>query len=328
MAVALAASAACEEGLSNTPPMLFQGQGVSGPLDAAVPDGGPIVVLAAGIATPSSIALDSSNVYWTDEVGAVWSVPRSGGATTLLTTGQASPLGLVVDGNGYWVTGGTARGGGSVVAFRFATGTSTTLATGPGNAYSVAATPSSIFWLAQGAAGTGVDLAQVGLDGGAPAPLAALTGPAAGGGLAIDAETAYFGVGTRAGGGALFSVPLAGGPPATLWTSAAGQPTDVVLGAGAVYFLVPAASPQGAIWSVAPGAGPAALVSGLDAPAHLAIDDTSAYWTSPGDGQVYSVPLTGGTPAVVAADLVAPLALAVDDAIYVTTVDGVLKLAK
>jgi hypothetical protein len=331
LGLGLVASLACETIDSNRPPMLLQGSTiVDASTDAWVagPDAGSVSVLAAGIATPSSIALDSSHVYWTDRVGAVWSVPRAGGATTLLTTGQAQPLGLVVDGNGYWLSGNGTKAGGSVVTFSFATGLATTLVSGQGGSYAVAAAPARVFWTAQSPTGTAVDIDEVQADGGAPAQLASVTGAIAGGGLAIDVDTAYFAVSLQGGSGAIASVPLAGGPPVTVWTSAAGKPSDVVLGPGAVYWLVPTATPLGAIWTVSAGGTPSPLVAGLDAPGHLAVDDANAYWTSPGEGQIFAVPLTGGAPVSLAGNLATPLALAVDDAIYFTTIDSVLKLTK
>jgi len=202
-----------------------------------------------------------------------------------------------------------------------------TLVSGLVNPYNVAAAPSFVFWTAQNAAGTGVGLDEVQVDGGAPLQLGLVSGAVAAGGLAIDAQTAYVAVSTPGGGGAIESVPLAGGPTATVWATSAGAPTDIALGAGAVYWLVPAASPLGAVWSEAGSGPPAPLVSGLDSPAHLAVDAANAYWTSPGDGAIYWMPLAGGTPVVLASNLVTPLALVVDDAVYFTTIDGVIKLS-
>jgi hypothetical protein len=321
---------ACEPVTADRPPLLLQGNLVDASAGDAWmpgPDAGTVSVLASGVATPSSIALDSSNVYWTDRVGAVWSVPRTGGSTTLLTTGQSSPLGIVVAGNGYWVSG-NSQGGGSVVTFSFATGTASTLVSGLEGFYGVAAAPDDVFWTARSATGTAVELDHVGVDGGGPARLASVAGAVSAGGLAIDVETAYFAVSFPGGGGAVASVPLGGGPPAMVWTTVSGQPSDVALGSGGIYWLIPTATPLGAVWAMTPGGAPAPLVSGLDSPGHLGVDDVNAYWTSPGEGDIYAVPLAGGSPVVLAGNLYSPLALVVDDAIYFTTIDSVLKLTK
>jgi hypothetical protein len=329
-AAALDASFACEPVTSDRPPLLLEGNVIDGGApDAWVPpaDAGVVSVLAAGVATPTSIALDAVNVYWTDRVGGVWSVPRTGGATSLLTVGQASAVGLVVDGNGYWLASG-AKGGGSVVSYSFASGTASTLVTGVAGFYGVAASPAEVFWTAESATGPGVELDEVQVDGGALETLAMVPGAVGGGGLALDVDAAYFAVSLPNGGGSIVRAPLSGGPPVTVWSTVSGSPSDVALGAGAVYWLIPTAMPFGAVWSVSSAAAAAPLIDGLDSPGHLAVDDANAYWTSPGEGQIVSIPLTGGAPVVLAGNLESPLALVVDDAIYFTTVDGVLRLSK
>lgn len=333
IAIAVAASAACKEGPSELPPLLAQGgSNVDAGADVWTPgpDAGTVVVLASGVATPTSIALDASNVYWTDNAGAVWSVPRGGGPTTLITTGQASPLGIVVNGNGYWLAGNSATSEGSVVAFDFTSGLATSIASGLAGSYGLVASPSYVFWTARNASSTGVSLQELALgsDAGVPVELATVTGGGSAGGLAVDADFAYFAVSMTGGGGAVAKVPLTGGPPATVWTTPTGEPTDLVLGAGAIYWLVPAATPLGEVWSAPSGGTPAVLAAGLNGPGHLAVDGTNAYWTSPGEGEIDSIPLVpGGNAAVLAGALATPMALVVDDALYFTTVDGISKLS-
>jgi hypothetical protein len=324
----LLAWSACEESASDMPPMLLNGGSIVDvdASDAAVlgPDGGTLTILAPGVATPTSIALDPVYVYWTDNVGGVWCVPRAGGTPTVLTTGQGSPAALVFEGNGYWLSGSQS---GSLVTFDLSTWTASTLVGGLSFPFNLAAAPSSVFWTAQATSGSGVTLEEAPLDGGAPHQLAMASGAVSGGGLAIDAETAYFAVSSATGGGAIGSVPLAGGPPVTLWSTATGEPRDVTLTAGGIFWLVTAGAAEGGIWSISSGGAPVQLVAGLDALGHLAADSTNAYFTIPGDGQLLSVPLAGGTPSVLASDLLTPSALVVDDAIYFTTVDSILKLS-
>src|ERR1700722_13873459 len=61
--------------------------------DGSVTGPGSVTVLASVTSVPTSIALDSSNVFWTDTAGNVSTVPRAGGASALVISGQASPLG-------------------------------------------------------------------------------------------------------------------------------------------------------------------------------------------------------------------------------------------
>ena len=125
------------------------------------------------------------------------------------------------------------------------------------------------------------------------------------------------------------TVPLAGGTPDTLWESAAGQPSGVVLGSAALYWLISSPAPQGAIWGVTlPGGKPAALVTGLNSPHQLAVDATNLYWTTPGEGQVSVTPLAGGTPLTLASGLSSPGAIAVDDAVYVATASSIVRVPK
>jgi hypothetical protein len=125
---------------------------------------------------------------------------------------------------------------------------------------------------------------------------------------------------------------IGGGVPDTRWERTSGKPTDLVLSGGILYWVVDSAPPLGAVWAVSTSGGaPAALVSGLVGPAHLAVDSFNVYWTSPTTGQVFALALattTGvtNTPVVVATGLDTPAWIAVDDAIYVTTSTSIVRL--
>ena len=72
-------------------------------------DGGAPAPLATQQNGPSSIAIGTSSVYWTNSGGAggtVNRVSRAGGPVQLLATGQMLPQGIAVDPSGlYWTTG-------------------------------------------------------------------------------------------------------------------------------------------------------------------------------------------------------------------------------
>jgi hypothetical protein len=75
--------------------------------------GGTPKTLAAAQASPASLAVDGTNVYWTNygtlannyADGSLMSVPVAGGTPTVLASGQDSPRSLAVDAtNVYWTT--------------------------------------------------------------------------------------------------------------------------------------------------------------------------------------------------------------------------------
>jgi hypothetical protein len=300
---------------------------------APAPDGGFVTVLASGVASPTAIALGASSVYWTDGSGGVWAVPRGGGSKTSVATAQVAPVAIAVNpalGTPYWANAGNgAKGGGSIVTLDPSTSIVTTLTTGLVGPYGIAADSQFVYWTDESTTQPGVDVAQVPLGGGPALEVGSVTGDLSAGGLAIDGASAYFASSLLGGGGSVGAVPLAGGVPDTLWETTAGRPTTVVLGASALYWLVSSPPPQGAVWGVSlPGGKPAALASNLSSPGQLAVDANDAYWTSPATGEVLSVPLAGGTPVAVATGLSSPSAIAVDDAIYVTTANSVVRIAK
>jgi hypothetical protein len=136
--------------------------------------GGPPIVLASGLCNPPDIAVDSSNVYWTEQcnltcadddsncaVGTVMSVPIDGGPMTTIASGQAGPLWIAVDETSvYWTTTGCAYGSpdGTVMkAPRTGGGTPVTLASGEEGPTALAVDETSVYWIDQGlAANTGM----------------------------------------------------------------------------------------------------------------------------------------------------------------------------
>ncbi|MHB8418394.1 MAG: NHL repeat-containing protein [Myxococcales bacterium] len=144
--------------------------------------GGPALLLAAGQAYPTAIAVSNGLVYWSIEgpnaglngPGSVNAVPigGSGGVQTLVPSIN-NCFGMTVDSQSvYW----TSNGDGTVMSMPLAGGTPATLASGQDNIYQVLVDPSDAYWWAYSFGDGGApthDLMAVPLDGSAaPGPLA------------------------------------------------------------------------------------------------------------------------------------------------------------
>src|SRR5262249_34657623 len=121
--------------------------------------GGPAqpVILAAGQPEPTSIAVNSSSVYWTNQGtaiandGTVMRVPIPGGSPIVLVTGQSDPAGIAVDeARLYW----TNYRAGTVMTLRLSDQTPTTLASAQDHPGVMAVDATNVYW-ATGSPGLG-----------------------------------------------------------------------------------------------------------------------------------------------------------------------------
>lgn len=93
--------------------------------------GAPEIVVSSPF--PQGIALDADYVYWTDaSLGAVFRVPKSGGASEPLASGQDTPVQIAVDDAFVYWTDTSDLGLGSVMRVNKSGGAVTILATGLG----------------------------------------------------------------------------------------------------------------------------------------------------------------------------------------------------
>jgi hypothetical protein len=203
-------------------------------LVSGVPSGGGSpMTLASHQALPSTLAADSTNLYWSNGAGcsssascpgAIMTVPLSGGTPLVLASGPYFPQSLAIDGaRVYW---GTSDG--RLMSVAKTGGTPTMLAYYRTSIGSLAVDATSLYWTT--ASG---DIMKTPIGGGASTPL--LVGVTSIGDIAVDSTNAYFTTGAYPGPNAVQKIPLDGGTPSTLWIGP-DAPEEIRIDATSIYF--------------------------------------------------------------------------------------------
>ena len=107
--------------------------------------GTPIVLVPSGA---QGIAIDATNLYWTDWTLGVLKEPLAGGTPTTIVSVEGSQDALVVDATSVYWTGG--NGSGDISKAPLAGGTPTTLAPSQFGSYSIAVNATSVYWQENG----------------------------------------------------------------------------------------------------------------------------------------------------------------------------------
>jgi uncharacterized repeat protein (TIGR03803 family) len=294
--------------------------------------------LISGLSDPSAVAVDATNLYFTDSVaGTVMKAALNGDAPSTLASGQTTPLAIAVDATSvYWVNDGTAPNSyadGSIMKVALGGGTPVTLASGQSYAFAIALDATSVYWANEGATSSDGTIMKVALGGGTPITLA--SGQSNPVGIAVDATSVYWAnAGTTSFGnlvddGSVMKLPVGGGTPTTLASAQIG-PMPIAIDGVSVYWAT-----GGTVFKVPLSGGtPITLATGQSYPWLLAVDGTSVYWTNFYGGSVAKVPLDGGTAVTLASGQNYALGIAVDATnLYFTNNDGagvggVLRIAK
>jgi hypothetical protein len=293
------------------------------------------VVLATNQWQPVSIAVDNTDVFWTDFLlQTVSSVPKGGGMANVLASAQLGADGLATDGtNVYWsVLSNTP----SLLSIPVGGGVMPTTLASVIACDAIAVDGTNVYYTSRLDSTSGANTGSVlQLDKATNAVIPLASGQNQPASIAVNGTTVFWGNSDAVTG------ILIGG---TISTSiAAGQVNvnGVALGAN-VYWTTQAVADCGV--NEAPLNGSAAPVllgayPGCARPWGVVVDSSFAYWTDASLGTVMKVPIGGGTPVTLASGLAGPFNMAQDlTAIYWVDADlactaacatsNVMKLAK
>jgi hypothetical protein len=259
---------------------------VCSPLVTPAADAGAAIVIADNQDSPSYIAVDANNIYWTTysatQGGSVMTVSLGGGVPVTLATGVLGrPGGLALDAMSvYWTSNLDAVKTGVVMKVGIQGGPVATLVTAQGSFFVGPTVDSdSIYW-SENIAGA---VWRTSLDGSHLMTFA--SGQQAPGPLTHDATNLYW-----ESRGGIWSAPLQGGPPTQLGNMPVGPGFAISIAVdNAAVYSVPTA-PLCSAWRTPIAGGNSGPLSFLGSGPPcipipigrgVAVDTTSAYWTIP-----------------------------------------------
>jgi hypothetical protein len=268
-------------------------------------------LLASGGTEIHAVAVDATNVYWSDfGAGTIVRVPKTGGAPTILASGLTSPEGLRIRDGYVYFTDFNANLVGRVPTTG---GPLTTIATEQDGPSDVIVTGGFAYWVNYRSGGS---FARAPIDGGAVEVLFNPGGPYPS--IATDDVNVYW-VGY---GGGIMRFSIATHTVSVLANDHVGSPLSVVTDGAKVYWNNGFGSTS--IQAVPVDGGDVlALSSRADNPSQcpgngcegsIAIDGANIYWAIDEiGGAVRRVPTSGGPTVTVADDQHQPFGVAVDE---------------
>jgi sugar lactone lactonase YvrE len=272
-----------------------------------------VVVLHSG-GGPEALAVNNTDVYWTDRL-TIWSVPIDGGPTRPVGNVAGSTLGLALNATDLFWTEST----GTVETMAIDGGTIRILASGQSFPEVLTIDSHNVYWVNTAADAGAVMMTPHDSDGSAPTVLATPQTPPPD--VAVNGAAVYWTVyGTSTDGGATGSVQRLvlgrdGGPVTTL-IGGMNQPMGIAVDSSNVYW---ANAGAGTIMRIPASGGTAVTLATSASPATLVVDTASVYWVSRGSGEVLKVPIDGGLTTTLATGLSNPVFVVVDPvSAYVT----------
>ena len=264
------------------------------------------VTLTSELNLPIRVAVDSTNIYWTENnsSGTVKKVSISGGTVTTLASGLNNPAGIAIDStNVYWTEENSS---GTVKKVSISGGTITTLASGLNDPADIAVDSTNVYWTENNSSGT---VKKVSISGGTVTTLASAQSYPYG--IAIDSTSVYWAEFSSGTSGTVKKVSISGGTVTTL-ASGLSSPDNIAVDSTNVYWTEFTTS--GTVKKVSISGGTVTtLASGLNKPWDIAIDSTNVYWTeNNSSGTVKKVSISGGTVTTLASGLSSPAGIAVD----------------
>jgi len=251
--------------------VVYWGDSTLGTINSVPVAGGASTLVCTGAGSPHGIAVDGSNVYWTDFTGSRVMKVNAGTSTVSVVAALAAgsmPWGIAVDaGYVYWTE--SAAGNVRRASASATNQTPQPIAMAQGTPMGIATDGTYAYWTNN----TGNSVMKAPVGGGAiPTPLGVGVGPV---GIAVNATSVYW---TNSTGGTVKSTPITGAGPAVVLASGENTPYFLAIDANAVYWTDHVAG--GSVVKAPLGGGmKTTLATGQNYPFSIAVDTTSVYFT-------------------------------------------------
>lgn len=244
-----------------------------------------VTTLASNLNSPANIAVDSTSIYWTENItnGSIKKIPISGGTPITIASGLSKPFGIALDAtNVYW----TEKGSGNVNKVGKNGGAVTNLATGLSYPSGIVVDSTNVYWSEDTTYG---NIWKVGLATGAtPTILAA--NACAPKSIALDATSVYWGEFCYSG---IRKVNISDGTITTVFNDYSSA-YNIAIDDTSVYWTDDIST----VRKVDKNGGTATnLVTGLIFPGGITVDSSNVYWTE--WYTVKQVAISGGNVTII-----------------------------